>query len=68
MAVADVRLYVIDTVGRCATINVDPDTAERGPDCLTAVEEVFGHTVVGIFARMTQGGSIGLGDKLSVLP
>ena len=68
MAVGDVRLDVIDAVGRCAAINVDPETAERGPNYLTTMEEAFGHTVLGIFARVTQGGSISLGDKLSVLP
>ncbi len=38
IAVGDVRLDVTDSVVRCAAINVDPETAERGPDYLTTME------------------------------
>ena len=59
---------MIDPVGRCAAIDVDPETAERGPHYLPIMEKAFGHTDLGIFARVTQGGTISLGDELSILP
>ena len=68
LAVGDVRLDVIDLVGRCAAIDVDPETGERGPNYLKIMEEAFGHTALGIFARVTRGGTISLGDELAVLP
>ena len=68
LTVGDVQLDVIDPVGRCAAIDVDPETAERGPHYLPIMEKAFGHTDLGIFARVTQGGTISLGDELSVLP
>ena len=64
LAVGDVQLDVIDPTGRCAAIDVDPETAERGPHCLPIMERAFGHTDLGIFARVTQGGTISLGDEL----
>ena len=61
-------LRVEAPVGRCAAIDVDPATAIRGPHYLPLMQREFGHTDLGIFARVTQGGTIGLGDELSVLP
>ena len=67
LAVGNVQLDVIDTVGRCAAIDVDPETAERGHHCLPIMENSLGHSNLGIFARVTQGGTISLGDNFSVL-
>ena len=67
LAVGNVQLDVIDPVGRCAAIDVDPETAERGHHCLPLMENSLGHSNLGIFARVTQGGTVSLGDNFSVL-
>ena len=67
LAVGDVRLDAIDPVRRCAAIDVDPRTAERGPHYLPVMKKALGHTDLGIFAKVTQGGTVNQGDKISVL-
>ena len=67
LAIGDVRLDVVEPVGRCAAIDVDPETAQRGPHYLPLMEKKLGHTDLGIFARVTQGGTVRQGDGISVL-
>ncbi len=67
LAVGDVRLNVISPVGRCAAIDVNPETAEREPHYLPLMEKTFGHTDLGIFAKVTRGGIVNQGDEISVL-
>ena len=67
LAVGDVRLDVTEPVSRCAAIDVNPETAERGDHYLHLMENALGHTYFGIFARVTQGGTVRLGDKFSIL-
>jgi hypothetical protein len=54
-------------VGRCAAIDVDPETAVRGPHYLPVMERAFGHTDLGIFAEVVTSGAVGIGDTLAVL-
>ena len=68
LAVGDVRLDVIDPVERCAAIDVDPQTAERGPHYLPLMKQVLGHTDLGILAVVAHGGTISTDDGFSVLP
>ena len=52
-------------VGRCAAINVDPKTALRSnEDYVQLMREKFGHSNLGVFARVTKGGEVKVGDKL----
>lgn len=68
LGVGDVRLDVIEPVGRCAAIDVDPETAERGPHSLPIMKKAFGHTHLGIFASVAHGGTISQGDEFTILP
>ena len=61
------ELKIVAPVGRCAAIDVDPETAVRGPHYLPAMERAFGHTDLGIFAEIVSSGAIGIGDRLTVL-
>jgi len=60
-------LKVVAPVGRCAAIDVDPETALRGPHCLPLMEKEFGHTDLGIFAEVVESGQVSLGDRLERL-
>ncbi len=66
LAVGNLRLDVIDTVGRCAAIDVNPETAERDNHYLPLMENALGHTSLGIFAKVTRAGTVSIGDKFSV--
>ena len=57
-------LLVEKSVGRCAAINVDPETACRSnQDYVGRMREYFGHSNLGVFAKVLNGGKIGIGDK-----
>ena len=52
-------------VGRCAAINVDPKTAVRNDeDYVRLMRKKFGHSNLGVFARVIKGGEIKVGDVL----
>ena len=60
-------LRVVEPVGRCAAIDVDPETAMRGLHYLPIMKQALGHTDLGIFAEITEGGQIAVGDRIEVL-
>ena len=67
VSLGDAELRVVAPVGRCAAIDVDPETAVRGSHCLPVMEQAFGHTDLGIFAEVLTGGQINTGDNLVIL-
>jgi len=66
ISIGQVRLEIIEPVGRCAAINVDPETAERNADHLRTMRQVYGHTDLGVFARVITDGPISLGDTVTL--
>jgi uncharacterized protein YcbX len=67
LGIGDVRLRVTEPVGRCAAIDVDPQTAIRGPHYLPMMKENLGHSDLGIFAEVLTGGTIAQGDMVTAL-
>ena len=64
IALGDAVLKVLEPVGRCAAIDVDPDNGLRGPHLLPRMEAAFGHTDLGVFAEIIEGGTVTPGDRL----
>jgi uncharacterized protein YcbX len=64
LAIGDVRLKVVKRIVRCAAVNVDPDTAERDLAIPQALQRRLGHGDCGIYAEVTNGGSIAAGDAI----
>ena len=64
LAIADARLKVVKRISRCAAINVDPDTAERDLAIPQALQRRLGHGDCGIYAEVTTGGSIAVGNTI----
>jgi MOSC domain-containing protein len=64
LAIGDVRLKVVKRIVRCAAINVDPDTAKRDLAIPQALQRRLGHGDCGIYAEVTTGGSIAVGDAI----
>jgi uncharacterized protein YcbX len=67
LAMGTARLRVIEPVGRCAAIDVDPHTAIRGPHYLPLMRQKLGHSDLGIFAEVITSGLVAEGDYLTVL-
>ena len=61
----DVLLKVQEPIGRCAAINVDPETSQRSDlDYVQFMKREFGHSNLGVFARVIKGGKIKVGDQV----
>jgi len=58
------RLRVISPITRCAATQVNPVTAKRDLDIVTALARAFGHINMGVYAEVLEGGEIATGDAL----
>jgi hypothetical protein len=58
------RLRVISPITRCAATQVNPTTAKRDLDIVAALGRAFGHINMGVYAEVTAGGEVALGDAL----
>ena len=54
-------------IGRCLATATDPETGQRDADTLGALEAGWGHTQFGVYATVTEGGEIALGDPVEVV-
>jgi uncharacterized protein YcbX len=50
---------------RCAATNVDPTTGERDMTLPRSLMGLYGHTDFGIYVRVTRGGTLSVGDRLT---
>jgi MOSC domain-containing protein len=66
IALGGARLKVIAAITRCAATQVNPATAERDLDIPSALQQHFGHNLMGIYAEVTEGGAIATGDELAM--
>jgi uncharacterized protein YcbX len=67
LRIGDAVIEIVDHVGRCAAINVDPATATRESDYLAIMRHSFGHSHLGVFGRVVKKGAIGIGDSVSAI-
>ena len=51
-------IKIVDDVGRCAAINVDPETAKRQANHLTTMRQNFGHCHLGVFGQVIKAGMV----------
>ncbi len=66
--VGGARMRVIQRIGRCAATQVNPETAERDIDPVEELRRFYGHTDLGVYAEVIQGGHFGVGDAIELLP
>jgi uncharacterized protein YcbX len=62
------RLKVIKRIERCAATNVDPETGVRDLAIPRTLAQDFGHGDCGVYAEVTTGGEIEVGDCVSSKP
>lgn len=60
------ELEVIERIGRCKATGVNPETGVPEGDTLAALEDNFGHTDFGVFARVVTGGRVSVRDRWSL--
>ena len=58
------RLRVVSPITRCAATQVNPVTATRDLDIVSALGRTFGHINMGVYAEVVTGGEIALRDAL----
>ncbi|KZL16568.1 MOSC domain protein [Pseudovibrio axinellae] len=61
-----VEFRFVKKTRRCAAIDVNPDTAERDTNINKALYDSLGHTNVGIYLELVNGGVLSVGDTLIV--
>lgn len=61
------RLRVTKRTERCAATNVDPVTGLRDLAIPRALAQHLGHTDLGVYAEVIQGGPITAGDRISIM-
>jgi len=64
LAIGDTRLKVVKRIVRCAATNVEPRTGIRDMDIPKTLMQTFGHMDCGIYAEVTEGGSVATGDAV----
>jgi uncharacterized protein YcbX len=60
-------LRVTKGIVRCPATEVNPITAERDIDAVAELRQFYGHTELGVHARVVEGGRFALGDSIEVL-
>ena len=61
------RLRVFKRIVRCAATEVNPETAERDAKPQRWLRERFGHSDLGVYAEVLEGGQVSVGDALEPL-
>lgn len=64
--IGEVRLEVVEIIERCAATEVNPDTGERDLHLLKTLQQGFGHTECGVYARVVAAGSIHIGNAVGI--
>ena len=60
-------LQVEEMIGRCVATHLDPDTAEKNLPVLDILQDSYGNTDCGVYARVVEPGRITLGDRVEAL-
>ncbi len=60
----EVVFSVTERTDRCAAINVNPENGDRDQNLIKALQVGFGHTDMGVFASVTKGGDLAVGDAI----
>lgn len=64
ISIGNVGLNIHERTERCAATSVNPDTGERDMNLMKALQAGFGHTDMGVFATVTQAGTLAVGDQV----
>ena len=63
----EVEARLFKPIVRCLATHVDPDTAQADIEITKALFDHYGHTLCGVYASVTTGGRIALGDPVELV-
>ena len=66
LRIGEVRLEVLKRIDRCAATEVEPGSGFRDIDVVQTLRAGFGHIDCGVYARVAQGGTLRLGDVVTI--
>ena len=61
LQIGDARLRIEQPITRCAATSANPQTGRRDIDVPAALERAYGHADFGVYARVMEGGTLGVG-------
>lgn len=64
ISIGRARLRVEEPIGRCRATGANPETGVQDADTMGALEQGYGHTDFGVFARVIGSGKVALGDEV----
>ncbi len=64
IAIGTARLRITARIDRCAATNVDPASGARDMNIPKALKRGFGHVNMGLYATVTAGGPVSVGDEI----
>ena len=67
IAIGGTQLAVRKRIKRCAATNVDPVTATRDMNIPRSLQDAFGHVDCGVYAEVVAGGTLAIGDAVSLI-
>jgi MOSC domain-containing protein len=65
IAIGDVIAEVTKRTERCPATNVDPQTGKRDLAIPAVLQRTWGHTDFGVYARIVEGGTANVGDRVA---
>jgi uncharacterized protein YcbX len=65
LKLGDAWLTVLDDIDRCAATHVDPVTGDKDIDMVPQLFGHYGHICCGVYAEVTAGGQLAVGDEAS---
>jgi len=67
LRVGKTELLVTEATGRCKATHVNPDNAQADVKILSALKNNFGHTQMGVYAKVIRGGLLVPGDPVEII-
>ncbi|AFY85138.1 MOSC domain-containing protein [Oscillatoria acuminata] len=63
----EAKIVITARIGRCANIEVDPDSGDRNLKLLSVLKNRYGHLQTGVLAKIITPGSVKIGDSLTLV-
>ena len=65
--VGEVTLEISQDTGRCIATHINPGSGKKDAKVMHGLKDNFGHTNMGIYAKVIEGGAIHTGDSISLI-
>ena len=60
-------LRIVKGTARCSATEVNPETFQRDADPVAELRSFYGHTELGVYAEVVEGGRFAVGDAIELL-